>query len=183
MFPWKKIYPSPKERTPWVNKKLFIIVHHTGTWSGTTAWVIDWLYRRDDYASCHALVWEEGEAYKFGESEDILWHAGVSKWLRYENLNAYSIGIEILWPIDGTFNDAQRKTVRDLIQHYMAVYWIPKENVLRHADVTQHWGYSERWILWDWKRPARKTDVADSFWKIDRTTWKQYQDSLIPKRL
>jgi hypothetical protein len=63
----------------------------------------------------------------------------------------------------------------------MAVFSIPKENVLRHADVTQYGPYSIAKILWDGKRKARKVDVADSFWKIDRTSYKEYQQSLVPK--
>lgn len=93
-------------------------------------------------------------------------------------MNAYSLGIEIIGP---EFTDLQRATVRALIQHLMAVFKIPKENVLRHADLTNVG--SAKKILWDGKIPSRKVDVSEKFWKINRTTWKEYQDSFIPKAL
>ena len=126
---------------------------------------------------------EDGNAYKFGSPDDILWHAGESRWGELSNLNAHSIGIEIQGPLGGVgkenFTDAQRKTVRALTQHLMAVFGIPKENVLRHADVT-HAGSAKK-QLWDGKSKSRKVDVSSDFFAVDRTTWKEYQDSLIPK--
>lgn len=49
----------------------------------------------------------------------------------------------------------------------MAVYKIPGRNVLRHKDVA----------------PNRKWDIADTFWKINRKEWSEYQDSLIPNKV
>jgi N-acetyl-anhydromuramyl-L-alanine amidase AmpD len=50
---------------------------------------------RDDFASCHFFVDENGKAYKFGEPTDILFHAGVSSWGLKKDLNRYALGIEI----------------------------------------------------------------------------------------
>lgn len=182
MFPFKKTFDSPAERSKGTNTKKFIIVHHTGTKKDTINGVLDGLYRRPDYASCHFVVDWNGDAYKIGSPDDILWHAGQSRWGDLFGLNSCSLGIEIIGP-DGAegFTSEQRKTVRALIQHLMAAFGIPKENVLRHADITCETAHKK--ILWDGKVSARKTDVADSFWKIDRTTWKQYQDSLVPKQV
>jgi len=93
-------------------------------------------------------------------------------------MNAYSLGIEIIGP---EFTDAQRATVRALIQHLMATFKIPGANVLRHTDLTN--AGSVKKILWDGKIPSRKVDVSEKFWKINRNTWKEYQDSLVPKAL
>lgn len=60
----------------------------------------------------------------------------------------------------------------------MATFSIPKENVLRHADVTH--AKSKEKVLWDGKSPSRKVDVSDKFWKIDRKEFKEYQDSFKP---
>ena len=80
MFAFTKTFPTPKEHTEGRNACKYIIVHHTGTGEGTVNGVIDGLYRRADYASCHFLIDTTGDAYKFGEPTDILWHAGVSQW-------------------------------------------------------------------------------------------------------
>ena len=180
MYPFKQIFPSPDEKTPGTNTKQFIILHHTGTGKDTIKGVLDGLYRRKDYASCHIVVDRNGDAYKIGSPDDILWHAGVSRWGDKFDMNSCSIGIEIVGP-DGPegFTAEQRKAVRDIVQHLMATFGIPKANVLRHADVTHKESMNRK--LWDGKSPARKVDVADSFWKIDRTEFRQYQDSLVPK--
>lgn len=180
MFAFKKTFPSPAEKTAGTNAKKYIVVHHTGTGKDTIAGVLDGLYRRADYASCHFVVDWNGDAYKIGSPDDILWHAGVSEWGSQNGMNPVSLGIEIIGP-DGAegFTSEQRATVRALVQHLMATFGIPKENVLRHADLT--WAGSATKKLWDGKSPSRKVDVSDKFWKINRTTWKQYQDSLVPK--
>jgi N-acetylmuramoyl-L-alanine amidase len=185
MFPFKQTFPTPKENTPWINKKKYIITHHTWSWKGTAKWVINWLAYRDDFASCHFFIDEFGDAYKFGSPDDILWHAWVSQWGTDKNINTMSLGIEVQWPLGWkwkeNFTDAQRKTLRLLIQHLMAVFKIPNKNVLRHADLTW-WGSSDR-FFWDWVSKSRKIDPSPDLWKIDRTTWKQYQDSLVPKEI
>lgn len=175
MFPFKQVYVT-KNITPWVNTKEFIIVHHTWTPQGTLAGNIKALTTWA--VSCHFIVDGDGSAYKIGSPDMILWHAWSSQWGNKIGMNSYSLGIEIIGP---EFTDAQRKTVRALIQHLMATFWIPGANVLRHADLTN--AGSAKKILWDGKSPSRKVDVADSFWKINRTTWKEYQDSLIPKAI
>lgn len=166
MFPFKSSYPTPTERSSGINSCEFIVLHHTGTQEGTIKWVLDWLYRRADYASCHFVIDEIGNAYKIGNPTDILWHAGESTWNWKKDLNKYSIGIEIIWPLkNGGFTDAQRHTALYLIQHLMAVYKIPKWNVIRHKDIA----------------PKRKTDVADSFWNNKYKTYAEYVNTLKPR--
>lgn len=167
MFPFKDTFPTPKEHTTWINTCEYIILHHTATKEGTIKWVLDWLYKRDDFASCHFVVDVNGDAYKIGEPKDILWHAWVSEWKWKTNLNNYSVWIEIIGPLsDWGFTDAQRTTVFWLTQHLMAVLNIPKENVLRHKDIA----------------PKRKTDVADSFWNNKYKTYQDYINTLKPRK-
>lgn len=164
MFPFKQTLET-KNKTKGVNSKQFIILHHTATGEGTIKGVLNQL---TNVLSCHFVVDTNGDAYKIGSPDDILWHAGESSWGKLTDMNRYSLGIEVIGPLkDGGFTDAQRKTVRALVQHLMAVFNIPSSNVLRHRDIA----------------PKRKTDIADSFWKIDRTEFKQYQDSLTPKQV
>jgi len=164
MFKFKKTYPTPAEHTKGTNTCEYIVIHHTGTKEWTINGVLDGLYRRADYASCHFVVDINWDCYKLGDPKDILWHAWVSSWKWKTNLNLYSIGIEIIWPLsNGGFTKEQMEAVRALIQHLMWAFNIPAENVIRHRDIA----------------PRRKVDVADSFWKID--TWQDYQKTLIPQ--
>lgn len=75
-------------------------------------------------------------------------------------MNKYSIGIEIIWPLPW-FTDEQRKSVREICEFLMQSLNIPKENIIRHKDIS----------------PWRKTDVDDSFWNNEYKTFKDYQDS------
>mgnify|MGYP000999310745 FL=1 len=88
------------------------------------------------------MVSTADEVFKIGSPDDILWHAGESQWGRFVMMNNFALGIEIVGPLsNGGFTDAQRKTVRDLIRHLMATFKIPKENVLRHRDITSARAY------------------------------------------
>lgn len=166
MINFKKTYPTPKEHTNGTNTCEFIILHHTGTKEGTITWVLNGLYYRDDFASCHYVVDINGDIYKLWNDTDILWHAGTSAWKWKTNLNKYSIWIEIIWPLsNGWFTDQQRESVANLVQYLAKLYAIPKENVLRHKDIA----------------PKRKWDVADTFWNWGFWSYDQYINSLFIK--
>jgi N-acetyl-anhydromuramyl-L-alanine amidase AmpD len=147
-----------KSKSPWVNKKRFIILHHTGggTYEGnlkvlSTSWKV----------SCHHVVWENKVA-KIWEYDDIVWHAWLSKWWDLSNLNSHSICIEII-DKNKTFNDRQRDTVKQLVYDIAKKYDIPYQNILRHSDVA----------------PGRKIDPYATLWNTRYKTYKEYQKSLI----
>ena len=166
MFPFKTIFPTPAEHTNGINADDYIILHHTWTGEGTIQGVLDWLNKRDDYASCHFVVDTNWDAYKIGNPTDILWHAWESSWKWLTDMNKYSMGIEIIWPLKNWgFTDEQRKTVYWLVCHLMASFKIPKENVIRHKDIA----------------PKRKVDVADTFWNNKYKTFADYQKTFVPR--
>jgi len=87
--------------------------------------------------SCHFVIDVNGDAYKIGSPDDILWHAGQSQWNGLNMMNKYSIGIENVGPMsNGGFSRSQLIQCTRLVEHLMAVFNIPKENVLTHADIT-----------------------------------------------
>lgn len=152
-------------KTRGINSRKFIIVHHTATWEGSIKWVLRTLTVWG--VSCHYVIDTNGDIYKIWADEDILWHAGLSSWGKYKAMNPVSIGIEVIWPLTNGFTFEQRKGVKELVQELMKKYNIPKENVLRHADVS----------------PWRKVDIDlrflnDSEGKPKYKSWKEWQDSL-----
>lgn len=156
-------YPTPSEYTKGTNTCEYIIHHHTGTKEGTTKGVLDWLNKRQDYASCHYLINEIWEVYKIWNDTDILWHAGTSSWEGKTNLNNYSIGIEIIWPLSNWgFTDIQREKFAELVKELCNTHNIPKENIIRHKDIS----------------PWRKIDILDTFWDEDYETYREYIDSI-----
>ena len=148
-----------------INSRRFIIIHHTATGEGSirgvlrtlTVWAV----------SCHYVLDTNGDLYKIWADEDILWHCGVSRWGNIRAMNPHSIGIEVIWPLPNGFTFEQRKWVREIVQELMKLYNIPRQNVLRHADIS----------------PWRKVDIDlrflnDSEGKPKYKSWKDWQDSL-----
>lgn len=151
----QKIKLLTKNITPWVNTKEFIILHHTGDYpiksiiSTLTTWKV----------SCHYIVDRDWKLYQVWNEEDILWHAGISSWKWRNDMNKYSIGIEVVWPI---FTDAQKVSVKELVREIAQRNSIKEENILRHKDIS----------------PWRKVDIDDSFWNKDFKTYKDFISSI-----
>ncbi len=119
--------------------------------------------------SSHYLVRDEPvRTYRLVDESRRAWHAGVSRWKSWGNLNAASIGIEIVNPgrvdtPDGPrympFPQAQVDEVIRLCQDIAARHRIRPERILGHSDV----------------QPLSKQDPGPAF------PWKQLWDAgLIP---
>jgi len=139
----------------------YICLHHTASGYNTIKWVLNQLTVWP--VSCHFVVDTNGDIYRIWQLNQILWHAWVSAWDWKKDMNKYSIWIEIIWPLPW-FTDEQRKSVREICEFLMQSLNIPKENIIRHKDIS----------------PGRKTDVHDSFWNNEYKTFKDYQDSYSP---
>lgn len=161
---YKQTYKT-KNKTAWINTCQFIILHHTATGEGTLKGLIN-AFTGSRQVSAHYLVDTNGDVYKFGEDKDILWHAWTSNWGKIQDLNKFSIWIEIIGPLaDGGFTQKQKEAVAILVKELAAKYSIWKENVLRHKDIA----------------PGRKWDVADSFWSWNFKSFEEYKNSLFFK--
>lgn len=160
MYNFTKVLPTTK-KTKGINTKEYIIIHHTAWWTfESNCNMLSW----DKFSvSCHFVIWPKWEIAKIWDPDDILWHAWVSEWKGKENMNRYSLGIEVVWPNkEGKFTMEQNIAVKSLIRYLMDTFKIPNYNVLRHKDIA----------------PWRKTDIADSFWNFKYSSWEEYQKSL-----
>jgi N-acetyl-anhydromuramyl-L-alanine amidase AmpD len=135
-------------------------LHHTG-W-GNYKSNIKYLTTSTAQASVHFIIWENGEICKCFENEPkVMWHAWVSTWGSLTNMNKYSLWIEVVGY--GEYNIHQLISLTDLTEYLMGNFNIPKENVLRHCDLTNSGSASKK--LWDWKSKSRKVDIwLDFFW-------------------
>ena len=71
-----------------------VIIHYTGMQSE-----IESIKRLQDpkfKVSCHYLVNRRGTIIQMVKDNKIAWHAGKSKWKKFNNLNKNSIGIELV---------------------------------------------------------------------------------------
>ena len=72
----------------------FIIIHYTGMQSERES--IKRLCNPISKVSSHYLITRSGKIYQLVKNQKIAWHAGISCWGKYKNLNKNSIGIELV---------------------------------------------------------------------------------------
>jgi N-acetylmuramoyl-L-alanine amidase len=129
-----------------------LLLHYTGMQTGDEA-----IQRLRDPAarvSSHYVVDEDGSVIRLVPEEKRAWHAGVSYWAGAREINARSIGIEIVNPGHEwgyrPFPDVQMRSVTALCQQIVAQHGIPARRVIGHSDVA----------------PLRKQDPGELFdWK------------------
>ena len=130
-----------------------IVLHYTGMVSGEAA-----LARMTDAAakvSAHYMVEEDGRIFTLVPEARRAWHAGVSAWRGQTDINAASIGVEIVKPGHEfgyrPFPAAQVSAVIDLLADIRSRWTVPDERILGHSDVA----------------PSRKADPGELFpWKV-----------------
>lgn len=103
--------------------------------------------------SVHYYITKAGAVTQFVADHDTAWHAGASRWRGLEvqnSLNARSIGIELENLNTGRdpYPGLQYRAAVALARHLMHRYQIPRENLVRHLDIS----------------PGRKSDPAGFPW-------------------
>ena len=126
-----------------------LVLHYTGMRSAAAA-----LARLCDPAakvSAHYAIDEDGAVYALVPETRRAWHSGVSYWAGARDINARSIGIELVNPGHEfgyrAFPDAQIAALTGLAKQILARHPIPPWRVLGHSDVA----------------PARKEDPGELF--------------------
>ena len=126
-----------------------LVLHYTGMQTAEEA-----LARLCDPAakvSAHYTIDRDGTIYAHVSESARAWHAGVSYWAGERNVNARSIGIEIVNPGHEfgyrDFPDVQIEAVIKLCRDIIKRRHIARARVLGHSDVA----------------PARKKDPGEKF--------------------
>jgi N-acetylmuramoyl-L-alanine amidase len=133
-----------------------LILHYTGMTSAAAA--LDRLCDAAARVSAHYVVEEDGVAWRLVPEERRAWHAGESGWAGRRDINAHSIGIEIVNPGHEfgyrPFPAAQLRAVEALCQDIFTRWTIPPRFVLGHSDVAPH-RKQDPGELFPWARLAR----------------------------
>lgn len=148
---------SAKAQSPRVK---FIVLHYTVSDKPSSIKILT-----QQQVSAHYLVTDDPETtiYNLVPETQQAWHAGVSSWKGFTNLNTSSVGIEIVnagWKDTPTgrvyapFPQYQIDSVIALVRDIAQRYHVPPENVLGHSDIA----------------PGRKQDPGPMF------PWKQLAD-------
>ncbi|WP_092736382.1 N-acetylmuramoyl-L-alanine amidase [Riemerella columbipharyngis] len=153
-------YSISKEHFPSVGQNFrerFIIIHYTALDYEKSIKVLT-----QKNVSAHYLVNDrpDKEIYQLVDENKRSYHAGVSHWRNFDNLNDNSIGIEIVnsgFVLNSSgqrqffpYPDYQFRKVAALIKDLATRYMIPPTNILGHSDIA----------------PTRKQDPGPMFpWK------------------
>jgi N-acetylmuramoyl-L-alanine amidase len=142
--------PSPnQDERPTGTPIDVLIMHYTGMHTAQEA--IDRLRDPAARVSSHYVVDEDGAVLRLVPEGRRAFHAGVSFWRGHSELNARSIGIEIVNPgHEWGYRDfpvLQLAAVCDLCLAILSRHPIPARNVVAHSDVA----------------PGRKEDPGERF--------------------
>ena len=126
-----------------------VVLHYTGMETGEAA--LARLRDPEAKVSAHYLIEEDGRVFSLVAEERRAWHAGVSFWKGETNINAVSIGIEIVNPGHEfgyrAFPTAQIDALVALLDDIRDRWSIPDARILAHSDVA----------------PERKQDPGELF--------------------
>ncbi len=132
-----------------------LLLHYTGMVSATAA-----LARLCDVTakvSAHYCIDEGGTLYRLVPEAKRAWHAGAASWAGAEDINARSIGIELVNPGHEfgyrPFPEAQMAALIELAESILARHPIPPQRVLGHSDVAPL-RKEDPGELFDWARLA-----------------------------
>ena len=142
--------PSPNfDARPAATPIDILVLHYTGMESGAAA--VSRLCDPAARVSAHYTVDEDGTIYAHVSEDRRAWHAGISYWAGARDINARSIGIEIVNPGHEfgyrSFPVQQIAAVIHLTKDIVARHGIANARVLGHSDVA----------------PARKVDPGELF--------------------
>lgn len=141
-------YPSPNfNERPEGQEINCIVLHYTDVSSLKEALSILTDPARESKVSCHYVIDEDGTIYQLVADEKRAWHAGVSSLGGRENVNDFSIGIELqnggyyagyaltgVWP---KFSDVQIIALKALLEELMRKFPITSERIVGHEHISE----------------------------------------------
>ena len=153
-----RVVPSPNHGDRRGRAIDALVLHYTGMPTGEAA-----LARLRDPAaevSCHYLIWEDGRIDQLVAEADRAWHAGRSFWRGDRDVNAASIGVEIVNPghvvTPGRLQDGppyparQVDAVIALCRDVCRRHAIAPARVLAHSDIAPDRKIDPgEWFPWD----------------------------------
>ena len=147
-----------------------IVIHYTGMRSLQSA--VERLISKKYEVSSHYLISRAGKIMRLVKDNNIAWHAGISNWFVFKNLNKNSIGIEL--ENKGHqygYQDFPNKQIIELIKILKILkkkFKIQNINITGHSDIAPH----------------RKTDPGEKFpwkklYKNDLAIWHSLDEKFI----
>ena len=110
-----------------------IVIHHTGGPRIGPA-IDDWV--SNPRASTHYVIDVDGQIVKLVHEADASWHAGTAHWGGRDDLNDFTIAIEIVNAHPSPFTDAQYDALIELLGRIRTAHPdMPAWNMIGHSDI------------------------------------------------
>ena len=136
-------YPTKKRKIQ------VIVVHYTGMKTLQSA--VERLLYSKNKVSSHYLISRTGEVLQLVKDNNIAWHAGISNWFNFKNLNNNSIGIEL--ENKGHQHGYQNFTNKQINQLIKLLRVLKKKFKIQNINITGHSDIA----------PNRKKDPGEKF--------------------
>ncbi len=151
-------WPSPNFGDREGAEVSILVVHYTAMSSVEST--IKRFSDTSSQVSAHYVISRNGEIFQMVDEDKRAWHAGVAFWRGIQNVNSYSIGIEL--DHDGIdaighfipYATPQLQSLKLLAADIIQRHQIPMQNIVGHSDVA----------------PMRKQDPGNTF------PWKDFAD-------
>ena len=147
-----------------------IVIHYTGMRSLQSA--VERLISKKYEVSSHYLIGRTGKILQLVKDNNIAWHAGISNWFNFKNLNKTSIGIEL--ENKGhqygyqNFSNKQINQLIKILKILKKKFNIQNINIIGHSDIATN----------------RKKDPGEKFpwkklYKKDLAIWHSLDEKFI----
>ena len=147
-----------------------IVIHYTGMRSLQSA--VERLLSKKYEVSSHYLISRTGKIIQLVKDNNIAWHAGISNWFKFKNLNKNSIGIEL--ENKGHQYGYQAFPSKQIVQLIKILKILKRKFKIKNINITGHSDIA----------PNRKIDPGEKFpwkklYKNDLAIWHSLDEQFI----
>ena len=147
-----------------------VIIHYTGMRSLQSA--VERLLSKKYEVSSHYLISRTGKIIQLVKDNNIAWHAGISNWFKFKNLNKNSIGIEL--ENKGHQYGYQAFPSKQIVQLIKILKILKRKFKIKNVNITGHSDIA----------PNRKIDPGEKFpwkklYKNDLAIWHSLDEQFI----
>ncbi len=136
-----------------------IVIHSTA--NSTLQGVIDWFNNPSAQVSAHYTIGKDGQIVQHVQDMHRAWHAGRSIWKGRDNVNDYSLGIELVNLNDGSdpYPEIQHQANVALVAYLVQRYNIEVDDIMGHLDIAIPPGRKTDPRGYDLHRLQREVDI------------------------
>ena len=147
-----------------------VVIHYTGMRSLQSA--VERLLSKKYEVSSHYLISRTGKIIQLVKDNNIAWHAGISNWFKFKNLNKNSIGIEL--ENKGHQYGYQAFPSKQIVQLIKILKILKRKFKIKNINITGHSDVA----------PNRKIDPGEKFpwkklYKNDLAIWHSLDEQFI----